>query len=354
MLIRAAAFAMVLTSLVACSAASPDDDAIADDSALTETGSALSGDVPAGTSLVTTANVNLRSEAKIANNVLRVVPRATRVVATGGAAQNGFYAVTVNGTAGFVSAKYLARAPAATEGGVAPGGDFRVTYIGDSHSDFEGSGGSFGVLGYRVSQHLAAEGIPLALFAASSSAPNWWFDDTPDQAATWGYTQTVPSPARRTCTRGSKTGACVPKLSEILAERPSLFVVEQGTNLLGRSAADVTNQVRRMVQALDGKTDLCLWLGPPRASASQYSPSEIEEVFQIISANAAPRCTVYDSRFLPRTDASGAPVLDAEGKLVIDVPLAYDGSDGVHFRAEPARRWGDGVSAMIDWLRQRR
>lgn len=350
MLARSALAATLLSLLVACSGAGSDDEEVADDSALSDTGPGL-GELAAGATLATTANVNLRSESRIANNVLRVVPRGTRVAARGGAAENGFYAVTVDGASGFISAKYLARVNAAGADGGATASGFRVTYIGDSHSDFEGSGGSFGVLGYRVSQHLAAEGVPLALFAASSSAPNWWFDDTSDQAATWGYTQTVSSPARRTCTRGSKTGTCVPKLSDILAERPSLFVIEQGTNLLGRGSADITNQVRKMIQAIDGKVDRCLWVSAPRASTSQYAPSEIEDVYRIISANASPRCTVYDSRFLPRTDASGTPVLDAEGKLVIDVPLAYDGSDGVHFRAEPARRWGDGVAMMIDWMR---
>lgn len=348
----ALAFVLVAAASGCSSAADEDDGVVADDAALT--GDALSGSLPAGTRLTTTANVNFRSAARIADNVLRVVRRGSEVTAVGGPAQDGFYAVTYQGAQGFVSARYLARVSGGSPHDAATG-DYRVTYIGDSHSDFEQSGGSFGTLGYRVAQRLAEENVPLALFAASSSAPNWWLDGTSEQAATWGYTQTVSTPARRTCTRGSKTGPCVPKLSAILSERPSLFVIEQGSNLFGRTTADVTNQVRSMIHQIDDKVDACLWVAAPTARTDQASTSEQEDVFRIISANAAPRCYVYDSRFLPRTDEAGKPVLDASGNLVMDVPMPYAEShgDGVHFGAAAGARWGDGVMIMIDWIRSR-
>jgi hypothetical protein len=349
------AFAAV-TSLALFGCSAGVDDETADDSALT--GDETAGSLAAGAVLVTTANVNFRSAPKITNNVIRVLPRGTTVTAVGGAAQNGFHAVTYQGRSGFISAQYLKRTGASSgDGGIFVGdgaaNGFRVTYIGDSHSDFEGSGGSFGILGAKVNDRLTAQGASVALFAASSSAPNWWFDETSEQAATWGYTQTVASPPRRTCTRGSKTGTCVPKLNAILSERPSLFVIEQGSNLLGRSSADISNQVRTMLREIEGKADSCLWLGAPTASTSQYSEDTQEQLWQLISQNAAPTCYVYDSRFVPRTDGSGAPVMDAQGNLVMDVPLPYGGSDGIHFSSPGATKWAAGVGTMIDWIRTR-
>ncbi len=226
------------SAVAGCASADASDVPEEDDAALT---SALTGTLAAGTKLKTTANLNFRSSPEISTNVLRVVPKGTELLAVGGDAQNGFYAVTHGGRTGFASAKHLALATAASpSSGTSAGGtpsagpasaDFRVTYIGDSHSDYGGNAhASFGFLGEHVVERMTASGIPISLFAASASSPNWWFDDTPTQAATWGYTQTSPTPPRRSCSRGGQSGPCVPKLSAILSDHPSLFVIEQGTN----------------------------------------------------------------------------------------------------------------------------
>ena len=348
-MLKRLAVVCLLSLAAACSSSDGDEDA-ADDSALTDA-TELAGPLAADTRLVTTANVNFRSAPAIGSNVIRVLPSGTPVVAEGGDANNGFFAVKYSGRSGFISAKYLKKNTGTGNGGNGTGS--RVTYIGDSHSDFEGSGGSFGVLGFKVNEHLKELGLNVAIFAASSSAPNWWFDDTSDQAATWGYTQTVSEPARRTCSRSGRSAPCVPKLSAILSERPSLFIIEQGSNLLGRTTGDITNQIRTMLAKIDGKVDACLWLGAPTARASKFSEDSQEELWQLISQHAAPTCYVYDSRFVPRAGANGEPELDAQGNLVMDEPLPYSGSDGLHFDSAGANKWAKGVNIMIDWVRKK-
>jgi hypothetical protein len=235
---------------------------------------------------------------------------------------------------------------------------FTVTYIGDSHSDYEGNApGTFGYLGYHLVERMAADHVPFSLYAASGSAPIWWFDDTPTQAATWGYTQTAPNPPRRTCHRGSKAGTCVPKLGVLTAQRSSLFVIEQGTNLLGRSASDIGQEIDKTLAAIAGKVDACLWVGAPNARTSVHSQASQDQLWQLVRSKAAPTCAVYDSRFLPRVDASGRPVLDAAGNLVMDVPLPYSpdaNNDGEHLGKEAAGKWADGVALMIEHLRGQR
>jgi hypothetical protein len=234
---------------------------------------------------------------------------------------------------------------------------FQVTYVGDSHSDYEGNAyGTFGFLGQHLKELMAADQIPLSMFAASGSSPVWWFDDTSTQAATWGYTQTVAAPPRRTCLRGSKSGTCVPKLGVLTAGHPSLFVIEQGTNLLGRSASDITQQIRTMLRQIAGKAGACLWVGAPNARLDVHSRESQDQLWQLIRDTASPTCFTYDSRFLPRTDASGHPVLDVQGNLIVDVPLPYSpdaNHDGEHLGMQSAGKWAQGVAQMIELIRSR-
>jgi hypothetical protein len=234
---------------------------------------------------------------------------------------------------------------------------FTVTFIGDSHADHEGNAhGTFGYLGEHLKELMASRRVPFSLYAASGSSPMWWFDETSTQAATWGYSQTAATPSRRRCYRGHQEGTCVPKLGVLLSPRPSLFVIEQGTNLLGRSTSDIANQVRTMISETSGKADACLWVAAPNARASVHSQASQDQLWQIIRANASPSCFVYDSRFLPRTDGSGRPVLDVHGDPIIDVPLPYSpgaGNDGEHLGMQAAGKWAEGVALVIDILRER-
>ena len=313
----------VLLALALAACAAPADDAAS------ETGDgALTDSLAPGAKLHTTTTVNLRSAPAIANNVLDVLQKGTELTAVGGQPQNGFYAVEHDGAKAYVSAKYVT--VVATSTPTSPtSGAYHVVYIGDSHSDYAGNArGTFGFLGQHLTELMQADGIPLSLFAASGSIPSWWLDDAAEQAATYGYTQTSSSPARRSCSHSGKTGTCVPKLGAILADHPSLFVIEQGTNLLGRS--DARQQVRSLVAAIDGKADACLWVGAPNASTSVHSQASQDQLWQIIQQEAGSKCTVLDSRFFPYSP-------DAN-------------NDGEHLGMAAAGKWAEAVAAKIEAL----
>jgi uncharacterized protein YraI len=67
----------------------------------------LNGSVPAGTSLTTTADLNLRSGPGTSNSILKVVPKGGTVTVVDPNPQNGFYNVNSAGTVGWMSGKYL-------------------------------------------------------------------------------------------------------------------------------------------------------------------------------------------------------------------------------------------------------
>lgn len=68
---------------------------------------ALTSAPAAGSVLATTTSVNFRTGPSTSEDVLRVLPTNTHVVADGGSLSNGFAHVTQGGDDGWVSAKYL-------------------------------------------------------------------------------------------------------------------------------------------------------------------------------------------------------------------------------------------------------
>lgn len=106
-------------SLAACAArpdtADPDDD-VGDDA--TAQMSAISGSVPMGSELVTTANVNLRASPSTSARVLRTLPKGTRVAVLQSAPEGRFHRVRAGADEGWVHGAYLA--PVAPETPAAP------------------------------------------------------------------------------------------------------------------------------------------------------------------------------------------------------------------------------------------
>lgn len=77
----------------------------ADETVTTE--AALSTSVAAGSTLATTANLNLRSSASTGASVLRTMPVGSRVIAVTGKPTNGWYQIRHNGLTGWSSGAYL-------------------------------------------------------------------------------------------------------------------------------------------------------------------------------------------------------------------------------------------------------
>jgi uncharacterized protein YraI len=67
----------------------------------------LSGNVPVGSELEATGNVNLRASASTSGNILGVLAKGTKVKVVSSAPSNGFYNIDHLGTIGWSSGKYL-------------------------------------------------------------------------------------------------------------------------------------------------------------------------------------------------------------------------------------------------------
>src|SRR3954466_12421249 len=87
------------------------------DETVTGVESALSVSVGAGATLVTTANLNLRSAPSTSASILRTMPSGSAVIAITGVPQSGWYNVKHNGLAGWAYGVYLTQQSQSSGGG---------------------------------------------------------------------------------------------------------------------------------------------------------------------------------------------------------------------------------------------
>src|SRR3954466_15315011 len=83
-----------------------DDMLVSADEDLASTSAALSGSVPVGSTLQTTANLNLRSGAGTGYAIRLVIPSGATVTTVAAAPSGGFYNLKYNGTTGWSSGTY--------------------------------------------------------------------------------------------------------------------------------------------------------------------------------------------------------------------------------------------------------
>jgi murein DD-endopeptidase MepM/ murein hydrolase activator NlpD len=99
----------VTISAYGCSAAPPDDGSFAVSTAEELSAAAVTEDVPVGTVLEATTDVNLRSGPSTSDRVLRVVPTGARVTVVQAAPSNGFYKIDYAGTIGWSFGAYYVK-----------------------------------------------------------------------------------------------------------------------------------------------------------------------------------------------------------------------------------------------------
>ncbi len=113
-----------LLALSACSAAPGDPDStelVGASETVDANGDALSGSQTAGSKLLTTADLNLRSGPSTNKSILHVIPDGAEVTLVESAPNNGFYRVKHNGTTGWSYGAYLKTKPGGG-GNPPPGG----------------------------------------------------------------------------------------------------------------------------------------------------------------------------------------------------------------------------------------
>ena len=98
-----------LPALAACSAApdSSPEGLVGAPEVTDSSEEGVSGNLPAGSTLKATANVNLRTGASTSKSILNVVAKGDSVTLVSSAPQNGFYKVQYNGTVGWSFGKYF-------------------------------------------------------------------------------------------------------------------------------------------------------------------------------------------------------------------------------------------------------
>lgn len=117
--IRVALVALVALSMTGCSSAGEwegdDDDDALDTPLEGTTSSALTGSPAAGTTVVTTTRLNMRSGPSTSSSILRTLPTGTRLSLLSSTSQNGFYRVSDDaGRVGHCHGAYLVAASGST------------------------------------------------------------------------------------------------------------------------------------------------------------------------------------------------------------------------------------------------
>jgi hypothetical protein len=108
LLVNACLLTALAVPLSGCLAATDADDELiaASDDMTDDTVGGLSGSLEVGSTLIATANVNLRASASTSGTILDVVPNGAPVVVKSAAPKNGFYNVEFDGNTGWSSGKY--------------------------------------------------------------------------------------------------------------------------------------------------------------------------------------------------------------------------------------------------------
>ena len=106
--ISLAAVTVSVLALAACAPAAPADseELVGAPETAGKNQGALSGSVEVGSTLIATANVNLRSGPSTSDAILHVVPTGSTVTVLSADPQNGFYNVKHNGSEGWSYGKY--------------------------------------------------------------------------------------------------------------------------------------------------------------------------------------------------------------------------------------------------------
>lgn len=100
------AFATTLPACMSASGTVDSEELVGAPEDTNETGNAVSGSFPVGSTLKSTTNVNLRKGPSTNDAILHVVPSGSSVTLMSDAPQNGFYKVKHNGTIGWSFGKY--------------------------------------------------------------------------------------------------------------------------------------------------------------------------------------------------------------------------------------------------------
>jgi len=205
----------------------------------------------------------------------------------------------------------------------------KVLMIGDSLSVAR--------FGDAVREHLEDRfgSQNVAFFASCGSSPENWLRDEPVFYTRCGYRERTPtSDIYRDYHNGKRPSAVATPKVETLIERyrPTILIVQLGTNWMDRSLSD--DQIRAILErfvsaAHRGPTRRVIWIGPP----DSWRFSKVQNrIYRLIQQSVRPGDPVIDSRRFTR------------------YVLGKTGGDGVHYNRESGEAWAKPVIASIDQI----
>ena len=175
----------------------------------------------------------------------------------------------------------------------------------------------------------------VAFFASCGSSPENWLRDEPVFYTRCGYRERTPtSDIYRDYHNGKRPSAVATPKVETLIERyrPTILIVQLGTNWMDRSLSD--DQIRAILErfvsaAHRGPTRRVIWIGPP----DSWRFSKVQNrIYRLIQQSVRPGDPVIDSRRFTR------------------YVLGKTGGDGVHYNRESGEAWAKPVIASIDQI----
>ncbi|MGZ4967056.1 MAG: SGNH/GDSL hydrolase family protein [Chthoniobacterales bacterium] len=206
----------------------------------------------------------------------------------------------------------------------------RILMIGDSLS--------VGAFGEAVQLHLAKSygSQNVAAYASCGSSPENWLRSEPDFVTKCGYREATPDTAiMHDFLNGRRPRpTTTPKIESIVRRfRPTVVVVQQGTNWMDRnlSDAEMSSFIDRFITAARSASGVnqIIWIEPPDSSAMRRSAQN--RVHRLIKEAARrDNFAVIDSRLLTSY---------RRGKT---------GGDGVHYNSEASREWAAKLNPLLD------
>lgn len=162
-------------------------------------------------------------------------------------------------------------------------------------------------------------GLAARVVASCGSRPRDWSKSQPRYSTNCGYYDLSTSRREELKYRDAlKKPHATPKLSELLEEeKPSVLVIQQGTNMFGDLSSPVKLEAARMelrvlldeAFATRPAPRHCLWIAPP--DTSKWSSEEEDRMYHFIADEVSARCRILDSRTVTRYPVK--PGLIADG-----------------------------------------
>lgn len=195
----------------------------------------------------------------------------------------------------------------------------KILYVGDSHS--------YGEFGKVMAETLNLLSDEYVLYASCGSSPATWISDGK-------YAQTVCGFWQKSKTQDLRFNKHkTPRFGEeILKLKPSIVIIQLGTNIAAMSIPQSSEQaIREMMRISIENGARCLWIGPPDAHSKVVTDEKLKITNELIKNIA---------------QSSGCSYVDS----LLMTHFPKESREGIHYPPSASREWGEKVSQQLKSL----